>query len=458
MSAWEEIDLGPVVGDDYVSLTEHEGEVWFARLTDERTVFEVRDLAGEQVHRIDAPPSSNPPFLFGTPLGLLLVTSDYDGFLPKSRLSSDGGATWTESQITDRPFDVSGVTAVDGYLLAPGAFRLVDEPSMGPFTPGLFRSDDGITWTEIPLDPAVFDTMDGYLGRIVDRGDRLVMSGTLDDGEYRLPAVFESLDRGTTWQVATDSGSAPSSLVAAGRTLVGANSFGAPGEPARPISTNSAGEWQDLDVTRFAPPFQYASTFYLSGGPAALITLAVEPTTEYCYEHIQECQSNLVPALVMVAADGTAVSVDLGGPLAYSPSSGLVTSDGSLHVVTARGDRVVLRSWDAASGPVPTLPDIALFTPTGPPLVEWGSVLQVGMTYRFPLGTHCGIDVLGDFSGVHWWIVGSPGPAYDESRGDMMQRLLGEITLIDPDTIEYRVDGELIATYAPSPQEPPGCE
>lgn len=458
VSGWAESDVGSAVGDDFVSLTEHDGEVWLARLTEERDAYEVRDLAGDSVHRIDAPPSSTPPLLFGTPFGLMLVTSDYERFLPTIRLSTDGGATWTESSISGgRPFDVSGVTVVDGSLVVPGAFRPVDEPGMGPFTPGVFRSADGVTWTEVPLDPAVFDMTDSYLGPVIDLGDRLVMSGTRDEGDYRMPALFESSDRGATWQISTDSGPAPSAVAVAGATLVGVNSFLSPSDPAVPVSTNAGRAWEPVDVSRFAPPFQYASTFVLSGGPSVLITFAVEPSTEYCYEHLEECQSGFVPALLLVAADGTAVSVDLGAPVAYS-SSGRVTADGSLHVVTIVGERLVIRSWDAANGPVPTVPDVEPFTPSGPPLAEWDAQLEVGATYRFPLGTHCGIDVLGDFNGEHWWIVGSPESAYGQYQSDMSQRLLGEITLVDEDTIEYRIDGELIATYAPSAEEPPGCD
>ena len=457
VSGWTETDVGSAVGDDFVSLTEHDGEVWLARLTEERDAYEVRDLAGDSVHRVAASPSSTPPLLFDTPFGLMLVTSDYERFLPTIRLSTDGGATWTEGSISSRPFDVSGVTAVAGSLLVPGAFRPVDEPGMGPFTPGMFRSDDGVTWTEVPLDPAVFDMTDSYLGPVIDLGDRLIMSGTRDEGDYRMPAMFESSDRGSTWQVSTDSGPAPSAVAMAGTTLVGVNSFLSPSDPAVPVSTNAGRAWEPVEVSRFAPPFQSASTFVLSGGPSALITFAVEPSTEYCYEHLDECQSGFVPTLLLVAADGTAVSVDLGAPFAYT-SSGRVTADGSLHVVTTDGERLVIRSWDAANGPVPTVPDVEPFTPSGPPLAEWDARLEVGATYRFPLGTHCGIDVLGDFNGEHWWIVGSPEPAYDQYQSDMSQRLLGEITVVDADTIEYRVDGELIATYAPSAEEPPGCE
>lgn len=457
LSEWGEIELGRAVGDDIVSMTELDGDVWMARLTELRDEFEVRDLAGERIHRLPASDRSTPPQLAGTPFGLLLITSDYQDFVPTSRLSTDGGATWTESRITDRPFDVSGVTVVDGALLAPGAFRSVENPGTGPFTPGMFRSDDGVTWTEVPLDPTVFDTSDSYLGPIVDTGDRLVMSGTRDDGEYRLPAMFESSDRGATWQIANDSGPAPTAVVAAGRTLVGVNSFLSTDEPALPISTNTDRIWTAADLSRFTPPFQYASTFPLSGGPAVLVSFAVEPTTEYCYDHVDECGPGLAPVLLLVSDDGSVVSVDLGTPAGPWPTSGFVASDGSIHVVTARGERLVVRTWDAADGPVPTVPDVEPFVPSGPPVVEWGSELAVGSTSRFPLGTHCGIDVLGEFNGQYWWIVGQPESAYDDHRTDMSQRLLGEITVVDATTIEYRIDGELIATYAPSAEEPPGC-
>lgn len=458
VSKWSEIDMGPAIGDDYVPLTEFGGEVWAARLTEQRDSFEVRHLDGGDVHRFEAPPGARPPQLFGTPFGLILLTSDYESFLTTVRVSTDGAATWTASQISSRPFDAAGVTIVDGALLASGVFRPETDPGTGPFTPGMLRSDDGVSWTEVPLDPTVFDMSDSYLGPIIDLGDRLVVTGALESGEFRMPAMFESLDRGSTWRVASDAGPAPTAVVAAGRTLVGVSAYQSPLEPATPVSTNSAGEWRAVELSRFARPFQYATTFPLSGGPSALISLNVEPTTEYCYENIEECQPGLTPVMLLVSEDGSVVSVDLGMTPTSWPTSALVKSDGSLHVVTARGERLVLRTWDAASGPVPTMPDVEPFTPSGPPLVEWGSALEVGATYRFPLGTHCGIDVLGEFNGEHWWIVGSPEAAYDQYQFDMTQRLLGEVALVDPATIEYRVDGELIATYAPSAEEPPGCD
>lgn len=458
VSKWSEIDLGRAIGDDYVPLAEFGGEVWAARLTEQRDSFEVRQLHGGDVQRFDAPPGSRPPQLFGTPFGLVLLTSDYGSFVTTVRVSTDAAVTWTESQISSRPFDVAGVTVVDGALLASGVFRSEAEPGTGPFTPGVFRSTDGVTWTEVPIDPTVFDMGDSYLGPIIDLGDRLVVSGALDSGDFRMPAMFESFDQGSTWGVAPDSGPVPTAVVAAGRTLVGVSAYQSPLEPTTPVSTNSDGEWRPVELSRLARPFQYATTFPLSGGPSALISLNVEPTTEYCYENIDECQTGLTPVMLLVSEDGTVVSVDLGMTSISWPTSALVESDGSLHVVTARDERLVLRTWDASNGPVPTMPDVEPFTPSGPPLVEWGSALDVGVTYRFALGTHCGIDVLGEFNGEPWWIVGSPEPAYDQHQFDMSQRLLGEITLVDPGTIEYRVDGELIATYAPSAEEPPGCD
>ncbi len=455
VSRWEEVDLGPVLGDDVVSLTEHDGEVWFAHLTEDRAAIEVRNLTGEQTHLLDAVPSSSPPQLRSTSLGLLVVTSDYETFLPKTWLSTDNGETWTEGTISDRPFDVSGVTMVDGHLLAPGAFRPADQPNSGPFTPGLFRSDDGVTWHETALDPAVFDSTDGYIGPILDQGDRLLTTSTHQQGDYGVPALFESRDRGLTWQTAPDTGPTPTAIVAAGATLIGVNSTNGTGEP---ITTNSSGAWSPTDLTRFVPSFQNATAFLLAGGPTAIVALGVEPTVEYCYEQRDACGRGYRPALLLIDEDGSAVSVDLGIAATQFPTSALVRADGSLVVATYNKNRFVLRTWDINNGPVPNLPDVEPFIPNGPAVVQWNSDLEVGTTYRFPLGTHCGIDILGIFNGQNWWIVGAPGGAYETLQLESAQQILGEVTMIDDATIEYRLDGELIATYAPRSEEFPGCD
>ena len=457
MSNWAQLDLGPVLGDDYVSLAEHDGDVWIAHLVDDRTAIEVRNLAGDSAHRFDAAQSMGPPQLRSTPFGMLLISSDYETFRPLSRLTSDGGATWIDGTISELPFDVSGVAVVDGNLLAPGAFRPIDQPSMGPFTPGMFRSDDGVTWSEVELDRTVFDSTDGGVGPIIDAGDRLVTTSSREDGGYFVPALFESHDGGLTWQTVSDPSPAPTMITNAGPTLFGIDSFHLPDAPADPITVYSSGAWTAIDVSGFVPPFQNSSSFVLAGGVAALITFAVEPTVDYCYEHPDDCEHGYLPTLLLIDQDESVVSVDLGFAAARAPSSALVRSDGSLDVVTYDGDRLVLRSWDASNGPVPTLPDVAPFVSTGPPVVQWDSDLELGTTYRFPLGTHCGIDFLGNFNGRHWWIVGAPTDAYDASQLVYTQRVLGEVTMIDEATIEYRLDGALVATYAPSPEEPPPC-
>jgi hypothetical protein len=457
-SKWEEADLGPALGDDFVSLTEHDGEIWIAHPVGEnRAEIEVRNLAGDQVHDFGTAGSSMAPLLRSTPFGLLLMTSDYESFLPKSWLSTDDGATWTEGTIADRPFDVSGLTVVGDHLLASGAFRPLADPNSGPFTPGLFRSDDGVTWSEIVLDRTVFDTTDGALWPIVDQGDRLVTTSTrLVDG-YFAPAMFESLDGGFTWQLSADAGPVPSGFVTAGRTLVGIDAVSTPEAPLNPVAANSSRTWSSVDVTPFVPPFQYSSAFVLAGGPQALVSLSVEPTVEYCYENTDACGRGYTPVLLLINSDGTAASIDLGLPGAQSANSGFVRADGSLAVVTYNDDRLVLRTWDVADGPVPVRPKLAPFTPTGPPTVQWDSEIQVGETYRYALYTHCGIDFLGKFNDKNWWIVGSPSEAYDPNPRSGSQQILGEMVMIDDDTIEYRFAGDLIATYAPTPEAPPGC-
>ena len=129
-----------------------------------------------------------------------------------------------------------------------------------------------------------------------------------------------------------------------------------------------------------------------------------------------------------------------------------VEHNGELHIIDGR---TVLRSWTPSSGePPPARPLPQPFTPSGPPVVGWQADIVVGQTYRFPMGTHCGIDFLGEFNGKTWWIEGAPTNTYHPADGT----LLGEIVVIANDSIEYRVDGELVATYRSSDQEPTYCD
>jgi hypothetical protein len=94
--------------------------------------------------------------------------------------------------------------------------------------------------------------------------------------------------------------------------------------------------------------------------------------------------------------------------------------------------------------------------------------LEHGVTYRFPLYIHCGMEWLGQFNGTEWkLVIDSERPNPDTGGGEgvpahwpeAQQTIFGDITLIDEDTIEYSIgDGEVIATYFPTDLPRPGCD
>lgn len=142
-----------------------------------------------------------------------------------------------------------------------------------------------------------------------------------------------------------------------------------------------------------------------------------------------------------------------------------------------------IASCGAADAPADSTPHVALspsptdvVTPPPPstapspappsdvePLAE-GATPELGRRYAVPLYIHCGMDWL--------YVAGAPWQRTDGGRdvetgaGDPIpdgwpvkqQSILGFVTLTEEDHIEYSLeDGEVIATYAPATDQPPGC-
>ena len=93
------------------------------------------------------------------------------------------------------------------------------------------------------------------------------------------------------------------------------------------------------------------------------------------------------------------------------------------------------------------------------PTVQWGADLEVGQTYRYDLYIHCGMDFLGEFNGSLFGLVDPPRGATPKSSWPMVpDEILGLVTLVDGDTIEYSIpSGEVIATYRTTDEEAPAC-
>ena len=102
------------------------------------------------------------------------------------------------------------------------------------------------------------------------------------------------------------------------------------------------------------------------------------------------------------------------------------------------------------------------------PLIGYTDPVAVGSTYRYPLGLHCGLRILGNFDGRYWWFTESPaGLSADDGARDLPtgwpvaegeEYLFGLITRTNEDTIEYHLpSGERVAIYTATDEVPPGC-
>lgn len=91
-------------------------------------------------------------------------------------------------------------------------------------------------------------------------------------------------------------------------------------------------------------------------------------------------------------------------------------------------------------------------------MVQYGDELELGVEYGHLLFSHCGIDQLGEFNDRRWALIEQPSiepsPGAWPAIGDS---ILGTLRLTEADRIEYMVDGEVVAVYGPTDEEPPGC-
>jgi hypothetical protein len=169
--------------------------------------------------------------------------------------------------------------------------------------------------------------------------------------------------------------------------------------------------------------------------------------------------------MLLHSVDGTAWSdVELAalGLGEYSHLSTLFQDSIGRTVIVVSGERLELWRWPGGSVPPLLEASAEPETTPGPPLARHGDHLDIGTPYRFPLYTHCGIGYLGQFNGSfwHWARRASDGPMPPSTESWPMagQSVLGYVTLVDAQTIEYSLPGgEVIAVYEASDVEPPGC-
>lgn len=406
--------------------------------------------------------------------GLLAVGVDYETFLPVV-WGSDDGRAWErlETGGLDRAADITVLVGTSGGFVAGGAFRVGRDPGSGPFAPALWRSLDGDSWEPIELAAA----REGYVSGIVTAGDRFVVAGA----SGRNAVVWSSDDAGATWSRSRPgplrkSGPASFTSIASspdGSTIVAVG--GAADEtrgdvPFVLVSRDRGESWQraELDGALWEGMLgggivtATEQDFFFIGG--RFFTTFSDP--DRCYAQPETCETGT--AVVLRSADGERwEELDLGALNTgdfFRPLRVARDHTGALLLVGA-GEQLELHRWSGSDGP-PSLPPPAPLPPPEIPLATYETELELGVTYRYPLYIHCGMRVLGSFNEQFWYLDETDGPNPEtgstapvpEEWPTAGQSILGHITLTSEKTIDYSLpNGEIIATYTPSDEQPPGC-
>jgi hypothetical protein len=354
-------------------------------------------------------------------------------------------------------------------VVAVGTARTYDPPSHGGFRPVAWRSADGRQWTrtELPMDGA----SEGRVGTPVDVGGTLLVSGGLD----RRSALWESTDAGTTWALVEADGvgeaGAVSDIEVLGERLV-ANAAGGEEEGGMLVVSDDGGRtW--LPAASPPPPSrgESASAPLFAGGGRVFTSrysfADVWPDPTRCYADIDLCRGD-VDVSLYASEDGDAwTRIDTSG--IGEGEEGEVDDligldDGTLVALTPSTQGLVASVW--AGGALPTEEE-----PVDPTadivLLPEGDAPEPGVRYAAPLFIHCGMDWL--YLGEEPWQRTDGGEDTETGAGDpypedwpvAREAILGFATLQDDGTVEYSIgpddDPEVIATYGPPTEEPPGC-
>jgi hypothetical protein len=386
-------------------------------------------------------------------------------------LRSTDGATWSVVSTT-------GLDGVRGGLLLTAvgdrvlAFSVSGGAARGP---AVWSSDDGARWSPstAPAGPSG-ERAEVLAADVVD--DRVVAVGRADD----TGAMWVSTDQGGSWEVvghgAQEAVSSWESVAASGDVVVAAGLAPADredGDLGQEVFVRSVDGGRTWTAVAAAPPSSIGerSRPEVVAGGGRFLTRRSEfveawRRPEICYADIARCRQD--SQVQLWASDGgdrwslvDTSDVD-AGPYA-DVAAAAVTGGGRVVVVQDTGANPTIWTWPAEtalpsaapSEPSPTS-DVVLLGEDERP--------QPGRRYGVPLYVHCGMDWL--------YIAGEPWRRTDDGinvetgAGDQapagwpiaQQAIFGFVTLVDDDLIEYSIgDGQVIATYAPATEEPPGC-
>ena len=396
--------------------------------------------------------------------GLTEVDGDEELMFEATGLRSDDGLVWEAVTLEGfaGPADIASIVEVNGVLVAAGAYREAGNPSMGGFRAMTWRSEDGRTWTEVGV--PITEGADSFVADLDVSGDRLLAAGGSDDRA----ALWTSDDAGATWTAVSSgkfAGVRPFTAVAAAGDEVVLGGTDADG-PAYLRSTDAGETW-----TRAIgpPPSEHAEEWapvWAGGGQFFTVVSAyIESWSDpaVCYADLALC------------AGGSSASLyasDDGDSWSRVDSSGL-GDDVELDEVTGTEDGRVIALRGEGSVSVATWPggvDLPLESEPVTPSVELvevpeGQTPEQGVRYHAPLYAHCGMDWL--YLGGVAWKRSDDGPDVETGAGDefdpswpvVQQTIFGFATLVEPGVVEYSIgEGEVIATYRSTDEQPPGCD
>lgn len=394
--------------------------------------------------------------------GLEEVDGDGELLFEVAALHSDDGLSWTREPVNGftGPADVAGVVQVGDGLVAAGSYRGPEDPAMGGFRAVAWTSDDGVSWREVLL-PG--DGGESSVADLAVSGDRVLAVGQ-SGGDA---VLWVSDDAGARWSTVD----APEleawmlvGVAADGDTVV----VTAEDDGTRFVVSDDAGAtWRAASEPPVTEGTEGFAPVWSGGGRFFSVTssfLESWSQPEVCYADITLCQQD--SRVVLHASDDgdTWTPVDtsgIGSGEEGEVDEALGTVDGAVVVLKAEGG-LAAYTWPAGrelpTTGVEEVPRAELVeVPAGGP--------EVGVRYHVPLYLHCGTEWL--YLGDQPWQVVGDAPEVETGAGDVppegwpvaQQTLFGYATLVDEETLEYTLeDGELVARYARTRQQPPGCD
>lgn len=478
---WERQRLDGAPGPDQPMLFETSGDQTIVIVAaEDGRITPWRSLAGgpfEQGDRIDTGVDYVfPSTAVRTGEGWLALI--YDGLTNKvGTLRSTDGLRWSLGAPTGfGSAEPRRLVATDDGFVAIGTIRMAEDPSRGGFRPMAWRSVDGDSWTATALPLPTASVTDATAADALAVDGELLAVGRSDDRGI----MWSSVDGGSSWEITQRDGFAATyeigELVATDGVVLASATVPASDETSWSESssvlvrsTNAGRTWSI--AAQPPPPSDEGFPLPVTAGAGQFLALNsffpdIWQSPELCYADLERCQADTSTTLYVSTDSDRWQRVDASGIVLgqYSDIDTMVIDDdGRIVVLVVAEGGVDVWTWGSADSlPTSPEPDVPM---SDVRILGENETLPPDRRYGYPLYIHCGMDWLYRINGTTWK-RSDRGPDVETGAGDgppshwpvAQQTIFGFATLVEDDVIEYSIgDGEVIATYAPSRTDPPGC-